>query len=123
MKKTLVWLLLLTAGLTLAQINNFTPGYSSRPPHLPYDKKIPPKIGLDAAYGKAVQALGMATNQFYCVSATCLDYLGMMGSSRGVSEYGWTFVFSNTNGSSTNVYVSFNKDSTVWVGDLKPKGF
>jgi len=118
MKTILAFLLILTTGLIFAQPpNNFTPGFTSHPPLLPYDGKIPPKLNIDAAYTKAILALGTATNQFHCVSATCLNHLTTFGSSEGEVHYGWTFVFSDTNGNPKNVYVYFDKASTVQVED------
>jgi hypothetical protein len=119
--KTNITILLATAAIVcMAQINSFSPTKNVAPP-TPYDKKIPPALSLNIAYNKAVQALGTSTNKYYCISTTCLNHLGMVGSSEGFSEYGWTFIFSNTNGTITNVYVFFDKASTVWVGDLKTK--
>jgi len=116
MKKIFILLLMTIAGLIFAQSTNiFSPSYSSSVWQQPSDGKIPPLLTLDAAYGKAVLSFGAATNQFHCVSATCLNRLRGYGGPDGMCDSGWTFVFSDTNGVRKNVYVYFNTMSTVWV--------
>jgi hypothetical protein len=55
---------------------------------LPYDKSKPPTLALPAAYQFAVSALGSATNQFHCISATV---------SQEISAPAWYFTFCSTN--------------------------
>ena len=54
----------------------------------PYDKSKPPTLALPAAYQLAISALGSATNQFHCVSATI---------SQEISAPAWYFTFCSTN--------------------------
>jgi len=54
----------------------------------PYDKTQPPKMTLPDAYDRAIAALGPATNQFHCVSATLTNEF---------SDDGWYFTFYSTN--------------------------
>lgn len=115
MKTKITILLTITAILCLAQSNNFTLMNTLLPP--PYDGRIPPPVSLGTAYNKAVLALGAATNQFHCVSATCLNHLTSLGSSEGEFHFGWTFVFLDTNGAPKNVYVYFDKVSTAMIED------
>jgi hypothetical protein len=125
MKKQLILplLIILTARLILAQTNVYSP--SQFPPQPPRDGKIPPPLNLGAAYDKAVQKLGTDTNQFHCVSATCLQWLTRHGSSEDPTgtTVGWTFVFLDTKGVQKNVCVYFDKASTTLIEDPNPKGF
>ena len=89
----------------------------------PQYERTPPPLALGAAYSKAVLALGTATNQYYCRSVTCLKQLTTFVSSEGYCDSGWTFLFSNTNGASKNVYVYFNKAATVQVESTPSTGF
>jgi hypothetical protein len=68
-------LISLTAGLILAQ-TIYSP--SHYPPIPLRDGKTPPLLMLGAAYDKAVLKLGAETNQFHCISATCLRWLTHM---------------------------------------------
>jgi len=54
----------------------------------PYDNSKPPTLVLPAAYQLAVLALGSATNQFHCISATI---------SQEISAPAWYFTFCSTN--------------------------
>ncbi len=67
-----------------------------------YDLQRPLPLTLQDAYALAVEQLGSATNQFYCVSASCTN-----GTNRFSS--GWTFTFANTNGVRASLKVSFTK--------------
>jgi hypothetical protein len=94
-----------------------------QPPPSPqsYDGKTPPLIKIDEAYTKALLALGKATNQFYCISATSLTNIHRWGTEEnsfsGRMEKGWAFAFSSTNGAARNVYVCFDKTSSTDVED------
>src|ERR1039457_7016623 len=57
----------------------------------PWDNTKPPTLPLPAAYQLAVTALGSATNQFHCVSASI---------NTEFSSPGWYFTFCSTNTSS-----------------------
>jgi hypothetical protein len=121
-KQIILLLTLLATGLIFAQTNLFSP--SNYPPQPPRDGRIPPPLNLDAAYGKAIHELGEETNRFHCVSATCLQWLTRLGSSEEPkgTTVGWTFVFLDTNGAPKNVYVYFDKASTVLIEDPKNIG-
>jgi hypothetical protein len=123
MKTKITLLFIAVAIICLAQINNSTMMNTALPP--PYDAKIPPPINLGLAYDKAVLKLGADTNQFHCVSATCLPKLWAHGSSEDPTgtDVGWTFVFLDTNGIQRNVYVYFDKASTTLVRDPNKQGF
>ena len=54
----------------------------------PYNNSKPPTLSLPVAYQLAVVALGSATNQFHCVSATI---------STEFSDDAWYFTFCSTN--------------------------
>ena len=122
MKTALALSLILTTGFIfaqVAQVNNFTPGYSSHPTPPPRDGKIPPPLNLGAAYDKAILKLGQDTNQFHCVSANCSQRLDHIASAQDPSgsSFGWTLVFMDTNGVQKNVCVYFDMAATVWVED------
>ena len=110
----------MTAIGVLAQVimNDGTsyPSHQTQSPPKPYDGKTPPPVKLDEAYSKALSALGDATNQFYCVSATSLNHVPRTGF-LGAVDKGWMFVFSNTNGTSKSVCVYFDKTTAVDVQD------
>ena len=122
MKTTLTLLLMAVAIVCLAQVNRFSG--SNVFPAPPYDGKIPPPLSLGVAYDKAALKLGAETNQFHCISATCLPRLWTHGSSEDPTgtDVGWTFVFLDTNGAPKNVYVYFDKASTTLVEDPKDIG-
>jgi hypothetical protein len=61
----------------------------------------PPALPLPEAYAEAVQALGQATNQFYCVHANTQIAFSQSGE--------WLFSFSSTNGSRKDVVIDFDK--------------
>jgi hypothetical protein len=54
----------------------------------PYDNSKPPPLPLPAAYQFAVVALGSATNEFHCVSASM---------TRDFGAPRWSFTFYSTN--------------------------
>jgi hypothetical protein len=63
----------------------------------PWNLKRRPPIPLPAAYAIAAQALGAATNEFYCVNART-----QVSRSSGGE---WVFMFCSTNGGEKNVFV------------------
>ena len=86
-----------------------------------YDPKNRPTLVLPDAYSLALGALGNETNQFYCISASCLNRLENFGG--GVlhqMQLGWTFEFSSTNGTQRHVLVYFDKSTAV---GRTPAGF
>jgi hypothetical protein len=90
--------LVVTTGLACAQ----------RP--IPWPEAKPPRLSMPDAYPCAIAALGTATNQFYCTSASCYSY-------SDTSQYGWwKFEFCNTNDYHKRVLVSFNKKVRVEEG-------
>lgn len=121
MKQIIIWnVLLLTAITLIAQVdtNNYytLSTHTTSPPPPPFDGKTPPPINIDKAYAKVLSKLGDATNQFYCVSATCLNSPPRNSIGLSVeSHQGWIFTFSTTNGASKNVYVYFDKASSVRI--------
>jgi hypothetical protein len=66
----------------------------------------PPPLTLPQAYVEATQALGSATNEFYCVSANAQIAMALDGE--------WLFSFCSTNGGRKDVVVAFDKN-------VKPK--
>ena len=108
MKTRITLLLMAVAIICLAQTNRYSVSGLSAPSNPPYDGKIPPPLNLGAAYDKAIQGLGAETNQFHCISATCIPRVFPYG-------FGWTFVFLDTNGIQKNVCVNFDKSSTTSV--------
>ena len=69
----------------------------------PYDKSKPPGITMPVAYECAMTALGSATNQFYCVSASITTEF--------TSEGEWHFTFCSTNSKAMPklIVVEFNR--------------
>jgi hypothetical protein len=126
-KKTfgVAFIMVVSLTLLIAQTNIWTPKLSGEPSgagganrlvpadSLPYNETNPPPLRLQDAYPLALNGLGMETNQFYCVSATCLtpvapaSHLGFHG------VRAWTFEFFSTNGIQRTVMVYFDK--TTWV--------
>lgn len=66
----------------------------------PYNNAKPPGISLPDAYGRAVNTLGSATNQFHCLNANVTTDFGPDG--------GWQFTFYSTNSKPKWVTVEFN---------------
>jgi hypothetical protein len=93
----------IAAGFVLAQGPSGSYGgvVANDPFLVPYDQKRPPSMGLSGAYQMAIEYVGPATNQFYCVSASCLEK-----NKSGLP--GWTFSFCNTNGQRVGVQVPFS---------------
>jgi hypothetical protein len=93
-----------TICLLFAQGNTSPPGANSwRRFNSPYDPKTRPPIGLTEAYLLALSQMGGATNQLYCLTASCTE-----PTKRGLP--GWTFRFSNTNADQVSIEVSFDKE-------------
>lgn len=66
----------------------------------PYNNAKPPSLSLPAAYERAANALGSATNQFHCISANVTTDFGADGE--------WQFTFYYTNSKPKWVTVEFN---------------
>ena len=66
----------------------------------PYNNSKPPIVSLPIAYEEASAALGMATNQFHCVSANITTDFDPSGQ--------WEFTFYSTNSKPKWVVVEFN---------------
>ena len=116
MKTLIIFLLVTIASMILAQTqNNFSPGFRASLTQPGYDRKVPPPLTLDAAYGKALLEMGTATNQYHCIGATCLPRLMTLGTNDGHVYFGWTFEFSDTNGISKKVDVYFDRTGTARI--------
>ncbi len=67
-----------------------------------YDPRTgPPPLSLPEAYAAVANYLGTATNQLYCLTASCLE-------TNYGSITGWVFEFSNTNRETARLQVFFN---------------
>ena len=102
MKKALliVTLISIVTGLLLAQSIIDGRRVFGRP--WSYDPRTNPPLALPEAYSMALAHIGSATNQFHCVSASCIEM-----TNNGWT--GWTFAFWNTNGQRGRVNVYFDK--------------
>jgi hypothetical protein len=87
----------------------FAQGLVHSGPENPFDPKEPPPTSLANAYAAVVTRMGKATNQFHCISATCLERTGYRG---------WTFTFANTNGEMARVQYLFGA-KTAYIPDAK----
>jgi hypothetical protein len=74
-----------------------------------YNQKQPPPIPLSVAYILATQAIGAATNEFYCVRANTQISRSQDGE--------WLFSFCNTNGARKDVFVFLDKKTKPQVID------
>ena len=95
-------LLVIVGGFLVAQGIYSISGNPDRQPRR-YDPKTPPPLGLPQAYELAMEYVKNATNQFWCVAASCQADWGL-----GTMTH-WEMGFSNTNGDHTNVLVFFDK--------------
>lgn len=75
----------------------------------PYDNAKPPAMSLPAGYELAVSALGSATNEFHCVSATISTDFGSPG---------WFFTFCSTNTPPKSKWVTVEFGGKVHVEDV-----
>jgi hypothetical protein len=73
----------------------------------------PPPVTLPEAYNSAEQALGAATNQFYCVRAITLISRSPNGE--------WLLTYSNTNGAIKSVFVFMDSSKSPQVLDGQPR--
>jgi hypothetical protein len=106
MKKVIaaVFAFVVVAGLLFAQgYFDLASGHTWRRYNKPYEVKTPPPVGLAEAYSLTLAFMGATTNQFYCVSAGCLE-------KTRAGLPGWTFTFFNTNAQMIRIEVSFDKD-------------
>jgi hypothetical protein len=78
---------------------------------VPYDITKPPSLTLPVGYELAVSALGSATNQFHCISASI--YTDAVVSPHG----GWLFTFSSTNTPPKSKFVTVEFGGKVHVED------
>src|SRR5271163_1356764 len=76
-----------------------------------YEKKVPP-ISLPDAYILATQALGAATNTFYCLHANTQVSRSQDGE--------WLFDFCATNGDHKFVFIYMDKNTKPQVFDRLP---
>ncbi len=79
--------------------------------NIAYNRRQPPRLPLPEACRLATQALGTATNQFYCLDA----HVAIMRSPDGE----WLFDFAATNGAEKHVFVFFDKTAQVVDGPLE----
>jgi hypothetical protein len=87
-----------------------------------YDKKTPPNLSLSDAYALALAKLGSDTNQYYCISATCLEDIPVLPNEGMHVQTGWTLDFSNTNGIQKRVFVYFDKAACIDNGERERNG-
>jgi len=78
---------------------------------MPYDTSKPPSLTIPAGYELAVSALGTATNQFHCISASI--YTDAVVSPQG----GWLFTFRSTNAPPKSKFVTVEFGGKVHVED------
>jgi hypothetical protein len=71
----------------------------------PYNKSKPPSISLPVAYERAVAALGSATNEFHCISASVTTEF--------TSEGEWYFTFYSTNSNSMPKFIAVEFNGKV----------
>jgi hypothetical protein len=83
--------------------------FALRPELWPDNKR--PRLDLGDAYQCALVALGSATNQFYCVRASCQLPRPADGE--------WMFSFGSTNGPVKTVFVSFDKTARIHDGPMR----
>jgi hypothetical protein len=70
-----------------------------------------PRLALGDAYHCAVLALGSATNEFYCVGASCLISRSPDGE--------WMFCFFSTHGLRKTAFVFFDKTTRIEDGRVR----
>lgn len=98
MKSRLVFLILLaSSALLFATII------------IPYDNSKPPSMSLPVGYERATAALGAATNQFHCISATISTDFGSPG---------WFFTYCSTNTPTKCKWVTVEFGGKVHVEDI-----
>jgi hypothetical protein len=74
-----------------------------------YGEERQPPISMPEAYTMATQALGSATNEFYCVHANTQISRSQDGE--------WLFSFCSTNGARKDVFVFLDKKTKPQVVD------
>ena len=77
------------------------------------DNSEHPTLELPAAYERALQAIGPATNKFHCISTTISTVYSRQG--------GWCFTFTTTNRPPEVKRVTVDFDGAVHVRDQIPK--
>ena len=100
--QVLIGTLILVASAALI----FAQGFTGSSHHPVYDSQKPIPMALPEAYALAVTHVGIATNRFHCIAASCRESTSQWST-------GWIFEFSDTNGIHAKVKVFFNKD--VWA--------
>jgi hypothetical protein len=78
-------------------------------PIIPYDNSKPATLSLPAGYELATAALGSATNQFHCISASISTDFGSPG---------WFFTYSSTNTPPKYKWVTVEFGGKVHVEDI-----
>jgi hypothetical protein len=76
----------------------------------PYDNTKTPALSLPKAYECALVALGSATNQFHCLSASVQTTFDTRGE--------WFFTFYSTNSSPKPKYVTVEFSGKIHIEDL-----
>src|SRR5215471_7531877 len=81
------------------------------PAKIPWDNAKPPALSLPVAYGRALTALGSATNELHCIGARVdADF----------SEGGeWEFAFYSTNTPPKARFVSVSFDGKIRVQNFQ----
>jgi hypothetical protein len=75
----------------------------------PYGNAKPPSLSLPIAYERAMTALGVATNQFHCLSAQVTTDFGADGE--------WQFEFYSTNSPPRPKWVSVEFNGKIHIED------
>ena len=76
---------------------------------VPYDNAKAPTMSLPAGYEAAISALGSATNQFHCISATISTDFGSPG---------WFFTFCSTNQPPKYKWVTVEFNGKIHAEDI-----
>ena len=76
---------------------------------IPYDNAKPPSLSMPAGYELAVSALGSATNEFHCISASISTDFGTPA---------WFFTFYSTSTPPKPKWVTVEFDGKVHIEDI-----
>ena len=84
-----------------------------RRPRSLWETNTPLPLTVTEAHSLAIANLGLATNHFYCVTASCGELTNGWFGGWSPRVQGWTFSFADTNGRRASVCVSFDKQVSV----------
>jgi hypothetical protein len=82
-------------------------------PFVPYDNAKAPTLPLPVAYERAMDALGPATNEFHCVSASIQTSFSTDGE--------WYFTFYSTNSSPKPKWVTVEFNGKIHIEDISAR--